>query len=153
MTARFCSKQCNADALHSTGIARNRFIAMCLDQSTPTDPIDLSPDTKVIDQLSPEIREATWLFLKEIASVACTKKQIRIVELYFEDGLTQNEIAVKLKLNQSSVHKTLYGIKVNSNQDKARKYLGKYYGGAIRGIRKMLGREPCLTKLQATLAG
>ena len=65
----------------------------------------------------------------EIIEVGLTKRQKQVVYLY-NDGLTQNEIAKKLGINQTSVHKVLKG-NIDNKNDKRR------YGGAFKKINKL----------------
>jgi predicted DNA-binding protein YlxM (UPF0122 family) len=59
-------------------------------------------------ELQEEIAAYTLAKLPEIL----TKKQWQIVELYLVEGLTQSEIANRLKLTQSTVGKTIIGVLV-----------------------------------------
>lgn len=74
--------------------------------------------------------------ITSIANKILTKRQHECCFMWF-GGMTQAEIAHKLKIHQSSIAKAIWG-----NQDNITK---KFYGGAIRKIRNaMLLDEKCI---------
>ena len=65
--------------------------------------------------------------LRELVSSRLTDRQRRIVELYFYDGRTQQEIAAELAISQQAVSRQLFGVVRN----------GKKIGGAIKRLRNV----------------
>jgi RNA polymerase sigma factor (sigma-70 family) len=63
--------------------------------------------------------------LRELVSSRLTDRQRRIVELYFYEGKTQEEIAAELRISQQVVSRQLFGVVRN----------GKKIGGAIKRLR------------------
>jgi RNA polymerase sigma factor (sigma-70 family) len=63
--------------------------------------------------------------LRELVSSRLTDRQRRIVELYFYEGRTQQEIADELRISQQVVSRQLFGVVRN----------GKKVGGAIKRLR------------------
>jgi len=149
----YCSSKCSAYTRHACSISRNRFAAMCTSLDPVDSKINLAADCSAIDALPVLTQEALWTFLLHIANTCCTARQAECIRLHFGEGLTQREIAGKIGLNQSSVAHSLYGIKLTSNRERDAKFQGKYYGGAIRSIRKQLLTKPRQTQLQVAMAG
>lgn len=147
----YCSNKCSAHIRHACSISRNRFAAICTSLDPVDSKINLAPDCSAIDALPVLTQEALWTFLLHIASTCCTARQAECIRLHFGEGLTQREIASKIGLNQSSVAHSLYGIKLTSNRERDAKYQGKYYGGAMRSIRKQLLDKSKQEQLQALL--
>lgn len=149
----YCSPKCSAHIRHAAAVSRNRFAAMC----TSTDPVEakinLAPDCSAIDALPVLTQEALWAFLLHVAATCCTARQAECIRLHFGSGLTQRETAGKIGLNQSTVAHTLYGIRLTSNREHDAKYQGKYYGGAIRSIRKQLLTQAGQAQLNAVMTG
>lgn len=149
----YCSPKCSAHIRHAASVSRNRFAAMC----TSTDPVEgkinLAPDCSAIDALPVLIQEALWTFLLHVAVTCCTARQAECIRLHFGSGLTQREVAKEIGLNQSTVAHTLYGIKLTSNREYDARYQGKYYGGAIRSIRKQLLTQAGQAQLNAVMTG
>ena len=77
-----------------------------------------------------ELREQLKKRLWEIIEEGLTKRQKQVVKLYIEEGLTQNEIAKTLGINQTSVHKVIRG-NIDYKNGKKR------YGGAFKKIHKL----------------
>ena len=69
--------------------------------------------------------------LRLVIETQLTRRQREIVDLYFYQGKTQEEIAALLGVAQQVVSKQLFGV--------MRK--GKRVGGAIRKLRKILGKN------------
>jgi len=63
--------------------------------------------------------------LRELVSSRLTDRQRRIVELYFYEGRTQQEIAAELGISQQVVSRQLFGVVRD----------GKKVGGAIKRLR------------------
>src|SRR4051794_37838901 len=99
----------------------------------PFDPgdLDLLPEVIVdapASTLDPDQQRARADVLAGIAEVVrsgLTEKQRRIVELYFYDGRTQQEIATVLGISQQVVSRQLFGVLRN----------GRRVGGAIARLR------------------
>jgi DNA-binding CsgD family transcriptional regulator len=124
---------------------------MCTSPDPVDSKINLAPDCSAIDALPVLTQEDLWIFLLHIAATCCTARQAECIRLHFGSGLTQREIANEIGLNQSTVAHSLYGIKLTSNREQDAKNQGKYYGGAIRSIRKQLLDKSKQEQLQALL--
>lgn len=66
--------------------------------------------------------------LRELVSTRLTDRQRTIVEMYYFDGLTQEQIAAQLGIAQQVVSRQLFGDLRN----------GKRVGGAIKRLRDVL---------------
>lgn len=66
--------------------------------------------------------------LRELVATRLTDRQRAIVEMYYFDGLTQEEIAAELRIAQQVVSRQLFGDLRN----------GKRVGGAIKRLRGVL---------------
>jgi RNA polymerase sigma factor (sigma-70 family) len=66
--------------------------------------------------------------LRDLVSTALTDRQRRIVEMYFFEGRTQDEIAADLGIAQQVVSRQLFG----AVRD------GKKVGGAIRRLQRVI---------------
>ncbi len=75
-------------------------------------------------ELEDQLKDAFWRIVEQL-----TPRQQEIIKLSNE-GLTQMEIAKKLKVNQSSITKSLHG---NVDYKKGR----KSYGGAVKKIKEI----------------
>lgn len=73
-------------------------------------------------------RERLTQAVNEAIQTELTEKQREVVELYFFEGLPQDEIALRLGVSQQVVSKRLYGTR--------RK--GKLVGGAMARLRRVL---------------
>jgi DNA-directed RNA polymerase specialized sigma24 family protein len=65
--------------------------------------------------------------LGQLISAGLTERQARLVDLYFFEGRTQEEIAAELGVSQQAVSRQLFGV--------LRK--GRRVGGAIQRLRKL----------------
>jgi predicted DNA-binding protein YlxM (UPF0122 family) len=86
-------------------------------------------------------------FLLELLQTQGTVRQVDIGQRYFVKNQSQSEIARELGLGQSTVHKTLFGVKLYTPT----KY-GKVYGGVIKKIQLVLERDEFRTKLDQLLS-
>lgn len=66
--------------------------------------------------------------LRQAISESLTDKQREAVELYFFEGLPQDEIARRLGVSQQVIHRRIYGARRS----------GRVVGGAIRRLRAVL---------------
>jgi DNA-binding CsgD family transcriptional regulator len=73
--------------------------------------------------------------IRKIILTRLTDRQREVMTLIYYDGMTQTEIALKLGLCQTTVHKTAAG-----NLDY--KNGGKRYGGAIKRIKRLCDEDP-----------
>src|SRR5688572_16186443 len=106
----------------------------------PFDPADLDAIPRdFFEQAEPEspeaperqrARRAVLRELSELVHTRLTDRQRQLIELYFYDGRTQEEIAAKLGVSQQAVSRQLFGVLRN----------GRRVGGAINRLRK-LGEE------------
>jgi DNA-directed RNA polymerase specialized sigma subunit len=76
---------------------------------------------------TPDVRVCGWRSSKRSPSSATrlTPRQRRIVELYFYEGRTQEEIAAELRISQQVVSRQLFGVVRG----------GKKVGGALKRLR------------------
>ena len=101
----------------------------------PFDPgdLDLLPEvvldapTCTLDPAQERARKEALAGIAEIVRSGLTDKQRRIVELYFYDGRTQQEIAAALGISQQVVSRQLFGVVRD----------GRRIGGAIARMRKL----------------
>ncbi|KKN74475.1 hypothetical protein LCGC14_0389920 [marine sediment metagenome] len=92
-------------------------------------------DEELFD-LKDQLRKELWRIIR----TKLTKRQCQVIELYAQ-GLTQIEIAKKLKVNQSSITKSING---NCDYRNGK----KVYGGAKKKLRRLAGQD---TKIQGIL--
>lgn len=92
-------------------------------------------DERYLD-LRDKLKVRMWELIKEL-----TERQQQVIRLSVE-GFTQNEIAKKLGINQTSVHKVLRGnIDYKSkNKDNSEKHVR--YGGAFKKLIKLCAADP-----------
>lgn len=83
-------------------------------------------DERILD-LKDKLIEIIWIKAKQILTVG----QFKVLDMYFRDGYTQQEIAKILCCNQTSISNRLMGGKVYVN-----KKLYKTYGGIFRKLNK-----------------
>ena len=82
--------------------------------------------------------------VKDLIDAELTRRQRQVVQLYFFDGKTQEDIAAQLDLTQSTVSRHLFGTVRN----------GRKVGGALNKLRKAVERaaaepiESALDELQ-----
>lgn len=85
-----------------------------------------SGESELLYDLREQLKKRLW----EIIEFGLTERQKEVIKLSVEDGLTQNEIAKKLGINQTSVHKVIRG-NIDYKNGKKR------YGGAFKKIDKL----------------
>lgn len=83
--------------------------------------------------LEDKLKEKFW----NIVNTKLTERQKEIIYLIAKERLTQQEIAKKLKINQSSITKSLHG-----NTDYSDKSCKRYYGGSELKIKKLAEEDP-----------
>lgn len=83
-------------------------------------PVDLDPERA-------RVRSEVLRGLADVVQSSLTQKQRVIVERYFYDGCTQQEIAAELGISQQVVSRQLFGVVRN----------GRRVGGAIQRLRKI----------------
>ncbi|MFZ4795890.1 MAG: helix-turn-helix transcriptional regulator [Bacteroidia bacterium] len=86
-------------------------------------------DEQYLD-LKDKLKKRMW----ELINLGLTDRQKQVIELSMA-GFTQNEIAKKLGINQTSVHKVLKG-NIDYKNEKKR------YGGAFKKITKLCQIDP-----------
>ena len=86
--------------------------------------IEQGPDEPE-DPRRAQLRAELVAALRELVATRLTDRQRRIVELYFYEGRTQEEIAAELSISQQVVSRQLFGVVRN----------GKKVGGAIKRLR------------------
>lgn len=72
-------------------------------------------------------REDALVLLRSLVETRLTPRQRAIVDLYFTDGLTQQEIAEHLGISQQAVSRQLFGVIRE----------GRRIGGAIARLRRL----------------
>ncbi len=77
-----------------------------------------------------QFRQAALTQIHELITTQLTAKQRRVVEMYFYEDKTQQEIAQALGINQQVVSKHLFGVLRD----------GRKVGGAVRKLRKLCER-------------
>lgn len=88
-------------------------------------------------------RQRLFKAVMGIAKEYLTNKQLSVLRLFL-DGLTQEKITEKLGVNQTTIHKTLFGNLVYNGP-----YEGRRHGGIVAKLRKLCLRDPnicCLLK-------
>lgn len=81
------------------------------------------------------LNERLW----QLAGEMLTVHQYNLLNSYYKEGLTQDEVAKKYKITQSSVVKSIFG---NILYNKQRK---QHYGGSIRKLKKIVSMdEECI---------
>ena len=113
--------------LVETSCSNEMMEAFCNEDSiyNRLNPFGYSEDILELDDL---LKVEFWRIVK----TCLTNRQRKVLELYTE-GFTQMEIAKKLKINQSSINKSIRG---NVNyMETGKKHV---YGGTIRKIQKIL---------------
>lgn len=81
-------------------------------------------------ELQDELIAHVW----HVIDTECTDAQKEILHMYYEQGMTQKEIASFRHVNQSSVTKSMIGNVDYKNEN----HNGKLYGGALPKLRKIL---------------
>lgn len=77
-----------------------------------------------------EGRDALHAQVRAAIASALTEKQRQAIELYFFDGLSQQEIADRLGVSQQVIHRRIYGARRG----------GRIVGGALRKLRVALSQ-------------
>src|SRR5687767_7361022 len=85
--------------------------------------ITQEPD-EPINERRARLRAELIAALRDLVSSRLTDRQRQIVQLYFFEGRTQQEIAEKLEISQQTVSRQLFGVVRN----------GKKVGGAIKRL-------------------
>lgn len=90
--------------------------------------------------LQDRLRDAFW----RIINTKLTKRQREVLRLY-ADGYTQIEIAKKLKVNQSSITKSING---NCDYRNGK----KIYGGAKKKLKRIAAQDPEIQQILKRIA-
>ena len=91
-----------------------------------------------------DLREELKFRMWELIEIGVTERQKEVLKLYVS-GLTQNEMAKQLGINQTSIHKILAGnISYKENSFKTKKVR---YGGVIKKVRKLCKDDPAIQKI------
>lgn len=80
-----------------------------------------------VDPERARARRQVLLGLRELVASSLTDKQRELVELYFYEGLTQQDVAARLGISQQVVSRQLFGV--------VRR--GRRIGGAIHRLRTL----------------
>ncbi|MBV7334200.1 sigma-70 family RNA polymerase sigma factor [Chloroflexi bacterium TSY] len=94
-----------------------------------------SPEDDQREREQEQVKQAAVTQIRELIETQLTAKQRRVVELYFYEDKTQQEIAKELGINQQVVSKHLFGVLRD----------GHKVGGAVKKLRKLcdkLGIDP-----------
>ncbi len=95
----------------------------------------ISPEDEQLSLEKEQLKEEAVDRIKELISIRLTTRQRQIIEMYFYENKTQQEIAETLGINQQVVSKHLFGVLRD----------GRQVGGAVRKLRKLceqLGIDP-----------
>jgi RNA polymerase sigma factor (sigma-70 family) len=87
----------------------------------------MSPEDEQINLEKEQLKQAAIDQIKELIRTRLTARQRRVIELYFYENKTQQEIAEMLGIPQQVVSKHLFGILRDGHQ----------VGGAVRKLRKL----------------
>ena len=94
--------------------------------------LDAWAAARALESASDPVRERLHAelveILRELVATRLTPRQRDIVEMYYFDGITQEEIAARLGIAQQVVSRQLFGTTRN----------GKRIGGAIKRLRDVL---------------
>jgi predicted DNA-binding protein YlxM (UPF0122 family) len=100
-----------------------------------------SYDERILD-LEDKLKERFW----ELVDNELTERQAQVLHLYSKN-YTQNEIAVKLSINQSSVAKSLHG---NANYSKNKNDKIKkpaMYGGSDKKLKALIDQDEIIQNI------
>jgi RNA polymerase sigma factor (sigma-70 family) len=95
----------------------------------------ISPEDEQVSLEKEQLKDEAVDRIKELIRIRLTTRQRQIIELYFYENKTQQEIAEALGINQQVVSKHLFGVLRD----------GRQVGGAVRKLRKLceqLGIDP-----------
>jgi predicted DNA-binding protein YlxM (UPF0122 family) len=101
-------------------------------------PFDYDEEILILEE---KLKKEFW----RIVDTMLTERQRDVIKLY-SDGYTQMEIAKKLKVNQSSITKSLNGNVDYKNNSK------KTYGGSRRKIRKIIENDEVIKDILAKMS-
>jgi RNA polymerase sigma factor (sigma-70 family) len=95
----------------------------------------ITPEDERLDLEKAQLKQEALDQIHELISTRLTAQQRRIVEMYFYENKTQQEIAEMLGINQQVVSKHLFGVLRG----------GQQVGGAVKKLKKLcekLGIDP-----------
>ena len=95
----------------------------------------VTPEDERLDLERSRLKQEALEQIRELIKTRLTPKQRRVVEMYYFENKTQQEIAETLGINQQVVSKHLFGVLRE----------GQQVGGAVRKLRKLcekLGIDP-----------
>jgi RNA polymerase sigma factor (sigma-70 family) len=95
----------------------------------------ISPEDEQVSLEKEQLKDEAVNQIKELIRIRLTIRQRQIIEMYFYENKTQQEIAEILGINQQVVSKHLFGVLRD----------GRQVGGAVRKLRKLcekLGIDP-----------
>jgi RNA polymerase sigma factor (sigma-70 family) len=95
----------------------------------------ISPEDEQVSLEKEQLKDEAVAQIKDLIRIHLTLRQRQIIELYFYEDKTQQEIAETLGINQQVVSKHLFGVLRH----------GRQVGGAVRKLRKLcekLGIDP-----------
>ncbi len=95
----------------------------------------ISPQDEQVSLEKEQLKNEAVEQIKELIRIHLTSRQRQIIEMYFYENKTQQEIAETLGINQQVVSKHLFGALRE----------GRQVGGAVRKLRKLcekLGIDP-----------
>ena len=95
----------------------------------------ISPEDEQVSLEKEQLKDEAVDRIKELIRIRLTTRQRQIIEMYFYENKTQQEIAETLGINQQVVSKHLFGVLRD----------GRQVGGAVRKLRKLcekLGIDP-----------
>lgn len=95
----------------------------------------ISPEDEQLNADKERLKQEAVEQIRELIQTRLTPRQCQIIELYFYEGKTQQEIAEMLGINQQVVSKHLFGVLRG----------GRQVGGAMRKLQKLceqMGIDP-----------
>lgn len=95
----------------------------------------ITPEDERLDLEKAQLKQKALDQIHELISTRLTVQQRRVVEMYFYENKTQQEIAEMLGINQQVVSKHLFGVLRG----------GQQVGGAVKKLKKLcekLGIDP-----------
>ena len=136
----FCGPVCAGKNKSKPTRTKSRFIAVCLGNTGDYSRIILEDGIGL--PMSTRQEESLFQLFELIVKDVGTIRQQEVFYLCFAQDMSQSEIGRYLKLNQSSVFKTLYGNTVFGTAPENIKHRHKQYGGLARKIIKKLSAPP-----------
>ena len=105
-------------------------------------PYGTSANSEEIKDLEEQLKAAFW----KLVDTHLTKRQKDVLHLMAK-GLTQSECALQLNVNQSSIHKSIFGNSDYSNTDSCGKKIKRSYGGSRKRLLKLMQEDETIKEI------